>query len=334
LWGQRAQDTLAGIKSALGDTTRTAGDKLRHVASGMLGLTGHREREMRSQWAKLRSFGGEPINKPEAREWETLMACDYFAHGDWNEEDSHWRETTESTLESIQESLSDTGRSAKEQVQAIASKIGELAGASRDASAGFARSVYHRAGEAGEGLRHGAGNAGRSVARGARYVGRKTRSSSRAAGRQLQQGYAYSRDTVSAAMDEYPLAAGAAFLGLGLLLGFALPETRYEDEMMGEASDELKQRAKETGREAVHRAQEVAMATAEAALDEAEHQGLAPHQLGEKVQQAASEVKRVVQEKVSGEQVRQAGEKVSQIASRAAETVKEETSRQVDDLMS
>jgi hypothetical protein len=292
---------------------------------------------MQSQWAKLRSFGGEPIMEPEAQDWESLMACDYFAQSDWDTEEdrSQWSEKAQTALESIRQSLSDSGRSAKEQVQAIASKIGEMAGSSRAASAGFARSMHHRAGETGQSIRHGAESARRSMSRGARYVGRKTRRGSAAAGRQLQQSYVQSRDAISEAMDDYPLAAGAACVGLGLLLGFALPETRYEDRMMGEKSDELKHRAKESGREAVQRAQQVATATAAAALDEAEHQGLAPHQVGEKIQQAAAEVKRTVEETISAAPKPDSlGQKVAHIAERAAETAQDEAKRQADDMMS
>jgi hypothetical protein len=342
-WGHRARETLASIKSTLSDSTKSAGHKLRHAASGVIGLSGHKRRELHSRWANLKEHSGsfvdartgEPYDESYGRDWEALMGCDYCANCEWSPEDeATWSEKTQGAVQAISETLSDTGRSAKEQVQSIAAKIGDVFADSGKASAGFARSIYGRAGQAGEGIRHGAASAGRGMARSARYVGRKTRRGSQAAERQLQHGYEYSRDAISSAMDEYPLAAGAAFLGLGLLVGFALPESRYEDRMMGEASDELKERAKETGREAVHRAREVATATAEAALDEAERQGLAPHQLGEKVEQAASDVKRTVQEKMSGEQVRKAGEKVSHIAHRAAETAKEETRAQAEDMTS
>jgi hypothetical protein len=338
-WGQRAQETLASIKSTLSDSSRSATEKLRHAASGVVGLSGHKREEMHSRWANLREHSGsfvdartgEPYDENYGHEWRSLLACDYCAHGEsLPDQEGAWSEKAQQALEGIKQSLSETGRSAKDQVQAIAGKIGEAVGSSGEMSAGFARSMYRRAGQAGESIRHGAGSAGRSVADGARYVGRKTRRGSEAVGRQVQHGVACSRDAAADAMDEYPLAAGAAFLGLGLLLGFAIPETRYEDRMMGEAADELKHRARQTGREAMQRAQHVAAVTAEAALDEAEHQGLAPHQLGEKLQHAASDIKQTLKEEGFG--ARGAGDKASQIAHRAAEAAQEETRRQADQM--
>jgi hypothetical protein len=48
---------------------------------------------------------------------------------------------------------------------------------------------------------------------------------------------------------EQPLALGAIGLAVGALLAAAAPRTRTENELMGEASDRLAERAKEAGRE-------------------------------------------------------------------------------------
>jgi ElaB/YqjD/DUF883 family membrane-anchored ribosome-binding protein len=55
---------------------------------------------------------------------------------------------------------------------------------------------------------------------------------------------------------EQPLALGAIGLAVGALLAAAAPRSRIEDEWMGETSDRLTERAKETGREQLERAGE------------------------------------------------------------------------------
>jgi len=47
-------------------------------------------------------------------------------------------------------------------------------------------------------------------------------------------------------LDENPLALGAVALGLGAAVGFAIPSTRYESEMLGEAREQLMERAQGT----------------------------------------------------------------------------------------
>jgi hypothetical protein len=74
---------------------------------------------------------------------------------------------------------------------------------------------------------------------------------------------------------EQPLALGAVGLAIGALVAAAIPRTRQEDELMGEASDRLARQARESGREQLDKAGRVAAAAREAAVGEAERQGLA-----------------------------------------------------------
>ena len=328
-WNERAKESLTHIRTTLSDSGKSAADKMREVSRRITGLSGHKQREMHARWDNLREHSGsfvdartgEPYDENYGREWHALMACDYCATGEWSEEEQEsWSEKAQHALEEMQAALSDTGRGAKEQVQALAAKVGDFVGGTRDMSAGFARSTGRRAAK----MRRGVG-------RGAQYVGRQARRGGAGAQRQLSQGYSYSRDAVSDAMDDYPLAAGAACLGIGLLLGLVLPHTRYEDRMMGDASDDLKRRAKHTGREAAERARHVAEATAAAAMDEAEEQGLTPAQLAEKAKRAADKATSRVQEKAGGG-VHSLAEKAERVAERAAETAKQETRHEAQEM--
>jgi ElaB/YqjD/DUF883 family membrane-anchored ribosome-binding protein len=71
-------------------------------------------------------------------------------------------------------------------------------------------------------------------------------------------------------MNESPLAMGAVALAAGALVGLAVPETRKEDEWMGQQSDRLKHQAKQAAEEKLDQAKRVAEATAEEAKDKAE----------------------------------------------------------------
>jgi hypothetical protein len=61
------------------------------------------------------------------------------------------------------------------------------------------------------------------------------------------------------------LAIGAA--ATGFLVGLLLPSTRIEDEKLGAASDDVIERAKETGQEALERGKQVAQDAAETAKE-------------------------------------------------------------------
>jgi hypothetical protein len=77
------------------------------------------------------------------------------------------------------------------------------------------------------------------------------------------------RDT--AERNPFGLAAGG--VAVGFLVGTLIPQTRVENEQMGELSDRLVEAARGTGREALERGKEVAQDAASAAADTAKESG-------------------------------------------------------------
>lgn len=65
-------------------------------------------------------------------------------------------------------------------------------------------------------------------------------------------------DRFQRSLQDSPLAIGAVALAAGLAAGFAIPETRRESQLMGDARDRLVERAKEAAVETKERVQEVA----------------------------------------------------------------------------
>jgi ElaB/YqjD/DUF883 family membrane-anchored ribosome-binding protein len=68
-------------------------------------------------------------------------------------------------------------------------------------------------------------------------------------------------------LEENPLVAGAIALALGAAIGFALPETQRENELMGEARDRFMDQASEVARGTAEKVQRVAGDAIQAAQD-------------------------------------------------------------------
>ena len=92
---------------------------------------------------------------------------------------------------------------------------------------------------------------------------------------------------LGAAIEERPLAVGVAALAIGMLAGVALPATRREDRLLGDARDDLLDSAREAGRDALEKGKEVARSAVERVKESVREQELAPEQLVEKARQVA-----------------------------------------------
>jgi len=132
--------------------------------------------------------------------------------------------------------------------------------------------------------------------------------------------------TFSEATDNYPLAVGFGFLAIGVLAGLALPHSRIEDETLGERADELKEKVRDQGRQVVETAKRAATAVANTATEEAQKQGLTPHNLGEKIQHVASETARAAADAAHREGLDQQtlGQQVQNVASEAKRAAQQE----------
>ena len=66
---------------------------------------------------------------------------------------------------------------------------------------------------------------------------------------------------------ENPLGLAVGSIAVGFLAGMLIPSTRVEDEKLGEMSDDVIERAKQTGQEALERGKQVAQDAAETAKE-------------------------------------------------------------------
>jgi hypothetical protein len=256
-WSERARQALEDLRAKIGDSTVSAGQRLRTAASTIVGLSGRKRAQIHAQWANLRENSGsvvdartgQPYSESYGSECQDLCACDFAASREWTaEEEQTWTEKAQQALEGIQATLSGTGHDVKDRTRAVASKIGE-----------FVSSTGGIASDYGSAARHTTARAAAATREGTARIGRR-----------IKGGYDLSRDTLGRAVEDYPLAVGAACLGLGLIFGLAIPMTRQEDQLMGEAADRAKEQLREMGQQALERGQRVAKAATEAASEELE----------------------------------------------------------------
>ena len=72
---------------------------------------------------------------------------------------------------------------------------------------------------------------------------------------------------------ENPLGLAIGGVAVGFLVGMVLPSTRVESEKIGPIADDVKDKVRETGQEAVERGKQVAQSTAQAAAEAAQESG-------------------------------------------------------------
>jgi hypothetical protein len=72
---------------------------------------------------------------------------------------------------------------------------------------------------------------------------------------------------------ENPLGLAIGAVAVGFVAGMLAPSTKIEDEKLGPMADDLKEKAKETGQEALERGKEVAHEAAESAKETAQEKG-------------------------------------------------------------
>ena len=91
---------------------------------------------------------------------------------------------------------------------------------------------------------------------------------------------------------ENPLGLAIGAAALGFLAGLAVPSTRVEDERLGPVADQVKDKVKETGQEALDRGKQVAQEVASSAADTAKQQAQEHGQeLADSAKQSAQDVK-------------------------------------------
>jgi len=163
-------------------------------------------------------------------------------------------------MERGQQAVGSTVQRAQERAGDVASRVQDtassLAGRAQDTAGSIASQAQETAGNIVSQAQDTAGN----IAHQAQYQAQRV------------------EDRFQQALHENPLAVGAISLAVGAAIGLALPQTRRENELMGEARDNLIERAQEVAQDTMEKVQHVAGEVADqaqtTAKEEANRQGL------------------------------------------------------------
>lgn len=343
-WSDRSQRTLGKVNKKLSDSSLSDEDKLKHAAGELISLSGHRRREIHSRWASLREQSGsyvdartgEPYDASYGQDWKDLVTLDAVASSQVKMDDESIAQQSKAALEELQESLSGAGGSVKDAMRSAVSVLGNYGRSTGHSLEAVGSSVASIAGNWASATARQLNAAGRGTGRAARSVGNSTHRGAVRAQEKLARSYVTISESTAETVDEYPLAVGAACLGLGLLGGLLLPRTRYEDELMGETADDMRAAARAAGEEAYEAGKEVASATAASAMEEARRQGLGPEQLADEAREKASEARNAVKSTAeeSDSAVSDVAGKVRSVADEAAETARQQSKKKAEQITS
>jgi hypothetical protein len=309
-WSERAKQALEQVRTVVADKTMAAKDKVKHVAKHMVGASGKSREELHAQWANLREHSGSYVDARTGqpyddgygdKAWSQAEACGCLC--DENADDSSWSGKAQDVVNSMSESLKNTGASVKEQFRSIG---GQLSGLVSSGSSGVSGMMASGSSRMGDVMSSGSSRVSAMASRSRRGMSRGWDSASGGlhsaadsarhgvsqVGDSVSRGVRQGADQFQRAIREQPLAVGAACLGLGLLAGLLAPATRRENELMGEASDQLKDQvkgqAREVGEQAMERGKEAASAMADAVKKEADRQGLTPEKFAKSANAGAT----------------------------------------------
>lgn len=340
-WNARVSESLS---SAVSGSDSSPTHRLRDTAAHLVAVSGHAPRDIHRQpvpWG---------LN---AAEWQQLKDCEEVASYDDDGADDRLTEKAAEAWESVKQVLNDTSTSAQERARKAAELISSYSHQARAVSARWQASARETARQWRESVQETAHAAGAAVQASARATRRAVRNQTETASQvarrnamntrryvmekqdslqaSVDRGRRVAKRSLTTAVDEYPLAIGAASFCAGLLIGVMMPSSRLEDELLGEKSDALTKSARETAREAIDRGREVAAKTASTAMAEAERQGLTPRHLVDKGQQVASAATDSVKSAIDAAQDKASdlAESVAEVANTAAETAKRQTSTHV-----
>jgi hypothetical protein len=204
-------------------------------------------------------------------------------------------ERTGSAKDGAKDSINRGAASAKDRVNSGAASVRSGAASVKDSVRSGAAEVKHRIGETMENVRESLHHRGEKTRYQMRNMSHGARRRAQRAGDRGHYRFRQAEGGFQRMLDEQPLVLGALGIAAGLALGYMLPATRREDELLGETRDQLMYKAKETGQAYGEKAQRVAQSAMEGAKQEAENQNLTQVDGREAVNRVQSKVESVAE---------------------------------------
>lgn len=126
---------------------------------------------------------------------------------------------------------------------------------------------------------------------------RRQYSSGKITGR-FETKYDLAMERTKEAVEEYPLAVGAAFIALGALFGVILPRSRREDRLIGEKSDKLTAAVMQKGEVLLEQGKAAAEELGQKIVSTARENDFSPDSAGDKLAELAGRTATVIQQAV------------------------------------
>lgn len=321
-WKSRAERTLSELRTSANDESAKPADSVRGAASKIVALSGYKRNEIQSRYDRLRPRGtrGRETHVGRMASWDRV-ASDYESADDESLQDK-----AANAWNSIKETLNDATQSTQSKLSAMSQAISEYAAQTGEKTSEWKQNATRWKDDTVAGASRLARRAQRKSGRAMQYG----RNNVDAARESLVEGAQVAKERIATTANDYPLAVAGACFGIGLAAGLLVPETQYEDEWMGEASDELTDAAKEMAQETVDRGTKVAADTASAAIDEAERQGLTPQQVGETAREVAASVTQAAKKTAerTTEKAQDVADAAAEVGKKAADTANHEVKKQ------
>ncbi len=175
----------------------------------------------------------------------------------------------------------------------------------RSAAAGIkdsASSAVGRMRDAGRSVRETASQAARPVASRTSSAVNRARAWSEDVSDRVKDRASRGYDKAANTAAEHPLAVGLGAVATGVLIGLLIPRTRREDELMGAESDAFRSEVSDAGREVFARGKRAAGAAVQATERSAHEEGIAPHELEDKVKEVAHAAREAAEKEIHHEQ--------------------------------
>ena len=330
-WHKRADKALADFGK---DDGTLPSQRLKSAAASVIALSGHKRDDIQ-RWRGSPKDSSDSTSNLHAQHWNDLSAADTLA-SDYEGDDDTLAEKATSVWQSIKDSISDASKTTQDKLAAVSSALGGYVSdggkASWSATSSAGSSIADAASSVGQSIRSSGAAAGHATQQAYSSATKQISHGWEASGQQLSKGYDAAREGVGQAVENYPLAVGAACFGIGLLAGLIVPETQYEDDLMGQSAEEIRRSAKRTVADLAERGKDVASATANAAMSEAEKYGLTAENLKGSAQHLVDDLGNAITEKTSQAKSKTTDvlDSVANVVHAATDKAKAETHSAVD----
>ncbi len=167
------------------------------------------------------------------------------------------RNKTDETGREIRSSVEEAGQQAAEGARQAGDKVSDMAASANQQVQQVGEQINNYAHQVGEQIGSQAQQVGDAVGRQISDVQDQTSQLSARYQREAQQQIRNAGRQMERSLEENPLVYSALALGAGLAIGLLLPQTRVENRIMGETSDQVMESAQTVAQESARRAQRV-----------------------------------------------------------------------------